>query len=189
MTNRRKKNGIWLIIAVIIISMMLIVVITAIRALFPLNYKSSIEQYASEYNIDPPLVAAVIRTESNFNPSAESQMGARGLMQITPQTGKWIAEKLEIVNYRDDMLYDPDINVRLGCWYINYLNDYYGNDFQLIFAAYNGGIGNVDKWLKDKKLSQSGRSLDVIPYPETENFIGRVDRFYKIYKKLYKWGK
>lgn len=164
---------------------MIINIPVLLKVIYPLHYRETIMKYSREYRLDPYTVAAVIRTESSFNPFAESGKGARGLMQITPATGKWIAGKLEIKNYTDDSLFDPVINIRLGCWYINHLYDYYGGSSELVFAAYNGGQGNVDKWLKDKSFSQNGRTLDVIPFPETKKFVERINRNRSIYMKLY----
>lgn len=159
-----------------------------IKMIYPLYYKETIIKYSTEYKLPPPLVAAVIKTESNFDVFAESNKNAKGLMQITPATGKWIAEKLQMKSYNDDMLYDPEVNIRFGCWYIRHLYNNYDNNMTLAFAAYNGGRGNVDKWLENKDLSKDGKSLDQIPFEETKNFVTRVNNHYKVYIKLYQWN-
>ncbi|MFZ5352982.1 MAG: lytic transglycosylase domain-containing protein [Bacillota bacterium] len=158
------------------------------RLLYPLHFEDIIHKYSKEYQIEAPMIAAVIKTESNFFTFAESPKGARGLMQITPSTGKWIADKLKVENYSDESLYEPEINIRFGCWYIRHLHEYFGNDMRLVLAAYNGGRGNVDKWLKDSSLSEDGKTLDVIPFKETDEFIKRVKRNYNIYTRLYNWS-
>ncbi len=157
------------------------------KMIYPLHYEEDISKYAEEYELPAPLVAAIIKTESNFDIFAESNKGAKGLMQITPCTGSWIANKLEIKNYNEDMLFDPEINIRFGCWYIRHLFDYYNNNQTLGFAAYNGGSGNVDKWLDNKELSRDGKNLDYIPFKETSNFVERVNKNINIYEKLYEW--
>ncbi|MDF2841498.1 MAG: hypothetical protein K0Q99_2270 [Clostridia bacterium] len=159
-----------------------------IKMIYPLYFKETIVKYSEEYKLPSPLVAAVIKTESNFQVFAESSKNARGLMQITPSTGKWIAEKLQMESYHDDMLFDPEVNIRFGCWYIRYLYTNYNSDMTLTFAAYNGGRGNVDKWLQNEKLSRDGKNLDQIPFEETKNFVNRVNNNYKIYLKLYQWN-
>lgn len=187
MKKHSKNRLVILVIIIILLYVALINVPNLLKFVYPIKYKEIVMAYAREFEIDPPLVAAVIRTESNFGASAESKKGARGLMQITPATGQWIAEKLGVKNYNDDMLYDPETNVRMGCWYIRHLAGLYRGDFVLIFAAYNGGRGNVDKWLKDESLSRDGKTLEAIPFKETENFVNRIKRNYMIYKELYNW--
>lgn len=187
--KRNKRIG--LITAVVILAaayFAMLQVPALIKMLYPLYFKDTIIAYSNEYKLPPPLVAAVIKTESKFNVFAESNKGARGLMQITPPTGKWIAEKLDIESYSDDMLFDPEVNIRFGCWYLRHLLNYYDNNMTLTFAAYNGGRGNVDKWLQNEELSKDGKNLDTIPFEETKNFVIRVNNSYKMYKKLYKWN-
>ncbi len=182
-----KNRLLFLAIIIVLLYVALINFPNLLKLVYPVKYKDIVMAYAKEYEIDPPLVAAVIRTESNFDALAESQKGARGLMQVTPATGEWIAEKLGIKSYDNDMLYDPETNIRLGCWYIKHLAGLYRGDFVLIFAAYNGGRGNVDKWLKNESLSRDGKTLEVIPFKETENFVNRIKRNYMIYRELYSW--
>lgn len=161
------------------------------RSLFPLEYKDLVIRYAKENDLDPFLVFSVIKAESNFNPNATSHKNARGLMQIIDDTGIWAAEKMGIEGFRVEHLYDPEINIKIGCWYLkNLKNEIYqyngelNND--LVLAAYNGGIGNVQRWLKDKKYSSSGKELERIPFKETENYVRRVNNYWKIYEKLYR---
>jgi len=161
------------------------------RSLFPLEYKDLVIRYAKENDLDPFLVFSVIKAESNFNPNATSHKNARGLMQIIDDTGIWAAEKMGIEGFRVEHLYDPEINIKIGCWYLkNLKNEIYqyngelNND--LVLAAYNGGIGNVQRWLKDKKYSSSVKELERIPFKETENYVRRVNNYWKIYEKLYR---
>lgn len=161
------------------------------RSMFPLEYKDLVIRYAKENDLDPFLVFSVIKAESNFNPNATSHKNARGLMQIIDDTGIWAAEKMGIENFRVEHLYDPEINIKIGCWYLKNLkseiyqyNGELNND--LVLAAYNGGIGNVQRWLRDKKYSSSGKSLEKIPFKETENYVRRVNNYWKIYEKLYR---
>jgi len=161
------------------------------KSMFPLRYKDLVIKYARENDLDPLLVFSVIKAESNFNPNATSHKNARGLMQIIDDTGIWAAEKMGIEGFKVESLYDPEINIKIGCWYLrNLRNEIYkcsgeiNND--LVLAAYNGGIGNVQKWLKDKQYSSSGKSLERIPFKETENYVKKVNNYRKIYEKLYR---
>jgi len=114
-------------------------------------YSEEIEAYSEIYGLDPYLVAAIIKTESGFDKDIVSSMGAVGLMQIMPSTGEWIARQLNIENFSIEMLKNEDVNIEMGCWYLNYLKNQlkYTNE---MLAAYNGGIGNVCKWLQDPRI-------------------------------------
>jgi len=183
----RKFKYTGLITAVLLIYIAMLCIPGILKLLYPLEHKEAIIKYGQLHNIDPPLLAALIKTESNFEPYAESRKGAKGLMQITPSTGEWIAATTGVKDYNESMLYDPETNIKLGSWYIEHLSEYYSGSFDLVFAAYNGGSGNVDKWLKDRNYSLNGRTLDTIPFLETENFVKRVKKNYSIYKRIYNW--
>lgn len=151
------------------------------KILYPLGFKEETLDCAKEYDLEPALVFAIIKTESGFDRNAESTKGAKGLMQITPETGKYIAEKLKIVNYD---LSDAKTNVRFGCYYLRYLID----DFTVAataIAAYNAGEGNVRIWLKNKEYSDDGRSLKEIPFKETRAYVKKIYESFRKYKKLY----
>lgn len=156
-----------------------------LRILYPIHYRQLIEKYSAEYNLDPYLVAAIIRTESKFNEKARSRKDAKGLMQIAPITGEWAARDLNLENYSEEMLYVPEINIRIGCWYIDKLRTEFDGRLQLMLAAYNGGSGNVNKWLKDPKYSVDGVTLKEIPFGETKLYVEKVLKSYKIYSIIY----
>ncbi|ARE87147.1 Soluble lytic murein transglycosylase precursor [Clostridium formicaceticum] len=156
------------------------------KIIYPMHYRDIIEIYAKEYDVDPYLVAAIMRNESKFNPNAISRREAKGLMQIAPITGNWAAEKLSIEDYHEDMLYDPDLNIRIGCWYLDILHKEFDNNLQLIVAAYNAGNGNVTKWLQNPAYSKDGETLDEIPFGETRIYLQKVLRDYKIYQWIYR---
>jgi len=155
------------------------------KIIFPLKYNDLIIKYSNENKIDPYLVLAIIKAESGFDPNAKSHKNAIGLMQITEKTGKWGAESLNIKGFKTSDLYDPEINIMIGCWYINTLLKEFNNNEDLAIAAYNGGSGNVNSWLKDTKYSSSGVNLDKIPFKETERYLKRVKNYRAIYKKIY----
>lgn len=180
----------------LVIVLVIIIVIMIIRfnyesyekMFYPLEYKNHILTYASKYDLDPNLVAAIIMVESGFRREAVSSKEARGLMQITPDTGRWIADKMDFEAFDKDMLFDPGMNIEFGCWYINNLRQQFGEDITLILAAYNGGRGNVVKWLNNRKYSNDGITLQQIPYAETRNFVEKVSKYYVKYKELYNLG-
>lgn len=148
----------------------------------PLKYEPEIEKYAEMYDLDKYLVMGVIRAESSFDHKAHSGV-ARGLMQITDETAAWIAEKID-EEYHRDMVENPELNIKMGCYYLSYLIQHYGN-IDTALAAYNGGMGNVTSWLADEKYSDDGKTLKDIPYDETKRYVKRVRILWKIYQKLY----
>ncbi|ADQ04776.1 Lytic transglycosylase catalytic [Caldicellulosiruptor owensensis OL] len=153
-----------------------------LKQIYPLKFSESISRYSTEIGVDPYLICAIIKSESNFNQYAVSRKGAVGLMQLSPSTAKWVAQKLK-TEYLEDSLYDPDYNIRLGSWYIKYLIDYYSGDTKLAVAAYNAGMTNVNKWLSIRKRSTI--EITEIPFKETNHFVKRVFKSYEMYKKLY----
>lgn len=154
------------------------------RGAYPLEYASEIAQDAAQYGLDPYRVAAVIRTESGFNPNAVSGAGARGLMQLMPETGEWIAGKLGVEGYNDDMLFVPETNISFGCWYLAFLHDRFGGKSDVVSAAYNAGHGRVSEWLADDAYSEGGELIS-IPFEETSKYVDRVSQAEKMYRKLY----
>lgn len=152
--------------------------------IFPFKHKEAIVKYADENNLDPYFVLSVIMAESGFRTNATSHKNAMGLMQITEDTGQWIAEQMDLKDYTSDKLYDEEYNIKMGCWYLNNLREEF-NDVDLFVAAYNAGRGNVKEWLNNKEYSQDGKTLDYIPYKETKQYVDKVKTYYKIYKKIY----
>ncbi|MBQ6175147.1 MAG: transglycosylase SLT domain-containing protein [Clostridia bacterium] len=153
----------------------------------PGNYLPIIENYAQQYNLRPAFVAAIILNESSFHETAESRVGARGLMQVMEKTGSWVADRIGITNYSFDKLWDPDTNVRFGCWYLNYLSKMFDGDPVLVTSAYHAGQGNVSVWLRNPDYSDDGIhiELDRIPTSDTKAYATRVMRDYAIYDALY----
>ena len=154
---------------------------------YPLLYRELIEKYAADYNLCPAFVSSVIRNESSFQPKAESGVGARGLMQLMPDTAEWIAGKLGIRGYAFERMLDPESNILFGCWYLNYLSSLYMGDPVAVTAAYHAGQGQVKVWLSDPLLSENGYSLPLESLPEgpTKNYARKVLRDYGIYQKKY----
>lgn len=151
------------------------------RVFYPLEYVELIKKGASDNGLDPYLVAAVIYEESKFDPAIHSKAGAIGLMQIMPETGRWISAKKGRAFVEADLL-KPELNIDLGCWYLRYLTERY-DDEELALAAYNGGVANVDKWLS--KGDSPATTVSKIPFKETYDFINRVKESREKYKEFY----
>jgi soluble lytic murein transglycosylase len=141
-------------------------------------YNAAITKYAAEYSVESALIKAMIKTESNFNPRAVSKRGARGLMQIMPATAKEIAAKLGVENYNDDMLFNPDINIMFGAYYVKTLLNSF--NLNLSLAAYNAGMGKVGQWQYENPIVEY--ESEHIPFEETKSYVKKVKRFYKFYK-------
>lgn len=190
---RPKLKKIFYICLLIIIALFFVVALqykNILRCFYPIEYGSHIVSYSKEYGLDSYLICALINVESHYDKDAESHKDAKGLMQITVSTGNWAAEKIGIKNFNDSMLYDPNVNIRIGCWYLNSLKKEFNlgeeeTDRVLMLAAYNGGSGNVKKWLSIKEYSPTGTTLDLIPFKETRDYVKKVLRDYKIYRWLY----
>lgn len=159
----------------------------SIDAHYPLMYSESIRRTAEEYNLSPALIAAVIMNESSFRPEVESSVGARGLMQLMPDTAEWIAHKLHIDGYSFEQLYDPDVNIRFGCWYLNYLSSLFNSDPLCVVCAYHAGQGEISSWLSNPLYSTDGKKLNQAALPDgpTKLYAGRVTRDYGIYQEKY----
>ncbi|SHJ81752.1 lytic transglycosylase domain-containing protein [Paramaledivibacter caminithermalis] len=183
----RRYRLLFLFIAIcIVFGVIMLACNFVLRILYPLHYENLIKKYSQEYDLDPLFVASIIRAESKFDANAVSPKGAKGLMQIASITGKWASEELNILQYNEHMLFNPNINIKIGCWYLNKLNKEFNNNTENVLASYNAGSGNVTKWLKNNKYSIDGTKLNEIPFAETREYIKRVNRNYNIYKYLYK---
>jgi soluble lytic murein transglycosylase len=152
----------------LIISLLLIIALIdnstfILKISYPVKYKEYVIENSLKNKIDPCLVFAIIKAESSFNPTATSRKNAKGLMQITDKTGKWGAESLRLKDYSNDLLYQPQTNIQIGCWYIGKLMKEFNNNTDHVIAAYNGGSGNVNEWLKDDNITNSENKLEKIP--------------------------
>ncbi len=152
--------------------------------IFPFRHKEAIFKYAEENNLDPCFVVSVIMAESRFQKDAKSHKNALGLMQITEDTGDWIAKEMKLEDYSSEKLYEEEYNIKMGCWYLDNLRTEFG-EMDLYVAAYNAGRGRVNEWLKDPSYSVDGKTLDYIPYKETKKYVDKVKTYFRIYKMLY----
>ena len=152
---------------------------------YPMTYAPEIRAAAAEFSLDPAYVASVVLAESSFDAEAVSSVGAIGLMQIMPATGEWIAGKLEDEPFDVQRLYQPEVNLRYGCWYLRFLLDRYDEDMYTASTAYHQGQGRVDQWLEDPQYSQDGRTLTAISSAVTDTYVNRIMESYANYQELY----
>jgi soluble lytic murein transglycosylase len=155
-----------------------------LKAAYPCKFPELVMSAAQEANLPPALVYAVIRTESSFLPSAKSGAGAMGLMQITNDTADFVVSKGGFDELSPGDIYDPETNIRVGCWLLSYLTERY-EDLDTALCAYNAGMGNVAKWLADSRYSADGARVDSIPFEETRDYVKKVNKSMAIYQKLY----
>ena len=175
------------LLTVIIIAIFLIMAIDTIRdqmmkKLYKKDYSEYVSKYAEEYGVEENLIYAIIKAESNFNPNAVSTQKAKGLMQLIDSTAKEVASKNEI-ELTDESIFDPETNINLGTKYIAILLEKY-ECIEVALAAYNAGSGNVDKWIANGTIKADGSDIENIPYKETNTYVRKIMRDYKIYEQL-----
>ncbi len=175
-----------LIAAFVIISFTKTAYNLIMHAIYPVRYYEYIDKYSRENNLDEYLVMGVIKAESNYIHDAHSGV-ARGLMQLTDDTAVWVADKMGIEFSTND-IEDPETNIKMGCFYLKYLTTLYENR-DTALAAYNAGMGNVSKWLKNPEYSSDGITLSYIPFKETREYVAKVNDYERTYKELYDLGK
>ncbi len=181
---RRRKLGRRLVAAAILVVCIVALVPfvlrapdTVQRATHPLRYEETIRRVGEEHGVEPTFIAGVVYAESRFGHESESHQGAYGLMQILPSTAEFISERSGIEgDYRN-----PRTNLRMGAWYLSYLDGRYSGDERLVLAAYNSGEGRVDAWTSEE-------GFDVrrdIPFAETREYVNDVLEAQKVYEDLY----
>lgn len=193
MTKRKKLKfkTTSLNILLAIISLVLIVINFRIEGerrsleiVYPREYSQFVERYAYEYHVDKYLIYAIIHQESRFNPEAVSRANARGLMQITEDTFDWLKMRLRDQQSVYDDMFNPEINIKYGTYFLSLLKDEF-SEVSTQLAGYNAGLNITKTWLTNEEYSKNGKTLNVIPYPETENYVKIVMYNYKMYKKIY----
>ncbi|MCL5735858.1 MAG: lytic transglycosylase domain-containing protein [Actinobacteria bacterium] len=151
--------------------------------LYPIHYQKGIERVADRYHVDPYLVAAVVRTESDYDARAVSHAGAVGLMQLMPETAQWIVHLDSWQGPANPTLTNPDDNLELGSCYLAYLIERFAKDLRAAVAAYNAGQGAVDNWLA---ASNGGKlQLDDIRFEETRDFVQKVEHYRDLYTRIH----
>jgi soluble lytic murein transglycosylase len=152
------------------------------HALFPLPFLEPIITWSNERQLNSLLVTGLIRQESRFEPEIRSVAGALGLMQVMPGTGSWIANKIDLKEYN---LKNPNDNVKLGTWFLDFTHQEYNNNSLLAVASYNAGPGNVSSWLKKYGFNDPDAFIEVIPFAETKGYVEAVFGNYWNYLRLY----
>ena len=152
---------------------------------YPTKYEEYVVKYATAYDVDVNLVYAIIHTESSFVTDAESNVKARGLMQIMEDTFEWAKNRMQDetqISYDD--LYDAETNIKYGTYILNLLLDEFKTEDTAI-AAYHAGWGNVKKWLKDPEKSKDGTHINAIPFHDTDEYVAKVKQTKQVYEHLY----
>ena len=184
MNKKQRKTVVTILLsAALVVSALLIKNVIETQVIYPVRYEQEIEKYSQLYSVDKALILAVINCESGFDPYAVSPVGAVGLMQITPETFQWLQTKDDTEdNLPYSSLFDPETNIRYGTLLLALNIEEFGNT-KTALASYNAGRGKVSEWLADERYSPDLRTLSTIPYGETEKYVDKVIRNYKIYKE------
>ena len=186
--NITKKQII--IVAIILIFCILIaflnIPIRIQKIIYKKDYEEYVQKYSQQYNVDENLVYALIKAESNFNANAQSSKGAIGLMQLMETTAQDVCKRMDLNisnNELKEKLLEPEININIGTKYLSILIQQYGN-VEIAITAYNAGIGTVDNWIEKDIIKADGSNVEKIPYKETNNYVMKILRDYKIYTNL-----
>lgn len=195
MVARRRKRGLLrltvalVVVAGVAIAAALIVTGRAVvpvvsDQIYPIHYREAIARVAEKYDLDPYLVAAVVKTESSYDPQAVSSAGAVGLMQLMPETAQWVTGLDSWQGVSDPELTDPGDNLELGACYLHYLAETFGDGTRLALAAYNAGQGTVRGWIEAAGGADSFDLTD-IRFPETRTFVERVEYYWDLYGRVH----
>lgn len=180
-----KKNYFTALLTVIAVSAALTFTLKpAMKLIYPLKYEQQILKYSENFELNEYLVMGIISTESGFDEHAVSHKSARGLMQVKKETALWCIESLGL-DIKENEIFLSEQNIYIGCAYLDYLEDLYGGNTLTALAAYNAGLGNVNKWLADPRYSDDGITLKKIPFEETSQYIKKVRKRTEIYRNLY----
>lgn len=189
--NERLKNKKILVCGLIILILIVFLIVfknKIQRIFYPKSYEEFVSMYSDEYGVDENLIFAVIKAESNFQEDAVSHKDALGLMQIMKETAEDVARKYNIeidFNNSEKEILNVQNNIKIGTKYLAVLLEKYKNK-EVAVAAYNAGIGTVDNWIEKGIIKSDGSDIENIPYKETNNYVRKILRNYKIYQDLYK---
>lgn len=154
--------------------------------LYPIYYKDQIREHAVHYEVDPFLVASIIRVETNYKPGKESKRGALGIMQLMPDTANWAMEMAKLPSLTmESVKHEANANIQLGTWYIKKLHDEMDGNPIAAIAAYNAGPGNVRSWIKKGLWDGTYENVKNIPVGETRHYVQRVIYYYNQYTDVY----
>ncbi len=191
MQNKRKRYFVVFIIILCVVAILFGVFRIqdmVLKMIYPQKYAELVNQYAEENDLDPLLVFAIIKAESNFDEDVVSNSGAVGLMQLMESTAQEMADDLAIEIPTKEALFDPELNIQIGTYYFAYLLGIYEGNIYLALTAYNAGIGNVNTWIEEGTIREDGSDIENIPYKETNNYVRKIVRDYRIYQDLYEGG-
>lgn len=188
---KTKTKKILIILSITIFIMILLFGILKIqnyilKKVYKTDYSEYVYKYSKENDIDPLLTFAIIKAESNFKRNIKSKSGAIGLMQLMESTATEEANEVGEEIIVTESLYNPEMNIRIGTKYFAKLMKKYNQNYLLALAAYNAGIGNVDSWIKEGIIKEDASDIENIPFKETNNYVRKIVRDYKIYQELYK---
>lgn len=183
---KNRKSLVFIIIILIVFVFLGIFKDEILKLIYPRTYEEIISVYAEKYNVEEKMIYAVIKAESNFDENAISHKGAIGLMQIMEDTAKDVARnsniEIDYNNAKQEIL-KVENNINIGTKYLSILLEKYQNK-EVALAAYNAGIGNVDNWIEQGIIKSDGSDIENIPYKETNNYVRKILRNYKIYQML-----
>ena len=154
------------------------------KQIYPKKYEQYVDKYSQECEVDNLLIYSISKVERNFNEKANSHAEAIGLMQLMENTAVETYEHIEAQTINVEELYQPEINIKIGTYYFATLLNKY-NNVGLALAAYNAGMGRVDKWIKEETIKQDGSDLENIPFKETNLYVRKVLNIYENYNKIY----
>lgn len=187
--SRKKLKLVIIIIFLLILVLGLINIVKLqdiiLKKFYPIYYQEYVEKFSDENNVDKYMIYAIIKAESNFKTDVKSGSNAIGLMQLLEKTALEMSNTIENQDINEQDLYLPEVNIKLGTSYYAYLLKCYNGNNILALTAYNAGMGNVDKWIKEGIIKADGSDIENIPYKETNNYVRKILRNYKIYLKLY----
>ncbi|MBO5103199.1 MAG: lytic transglycosylase domain-containing protein [Clostridia bacterium] len=178
------KTNVFLLSYIGVIVCLCVFITGYILVFYPIKYKDEITSASTEFNIAPNLIASMINAESNFNPYAVSSAGAVGLMQLLPTTAQEMALKLNLQNYSEQDLTTPNINIRLGTYYISTLIKLF-EDLDTAICAYNAGPNKVKSWLQNPEYSNNQKTLITTPYPATNFYLSKIKHKMNIYSNFF----
>jgi soluble lytic murein transglycosylase len=155
---------------------------------FPIPYRADLERYAKQNGLDPFLLAALIRQESEFNPKAVSKANARGLTQIMPSTGRELSRRLQMRPYSTARLFQPSVSLQLGSYYLKSVAASLGGRWEAALAAYNAGLTRANAWLTWGDFQEPAEFIETVPFSQTRNYVQVVLRNAEVYRRLYAHG-
>lgn len=191
----KKIALVWTVTAIVILIMIVIQVVIfnkvedhLVERNYPIKdeYVDMVEKYSDSYGVPEQVIWSVMLVESHFEPDAVSSAKAKGLMQMTDSTFRWLQSKIDDAPETElppEMLFDPETNIKYGVFYLSMLYERFG-EWELVYAAYNAGPTRVSTWLQSEEYAEDGKLVH-IPFKETENYVKRVSDAVKMYDEYY----